>query len=140
MVTYGTENISCATVQTLKTQIFVGNTAFRAHILHTGQSRHECYPAVRQEPLAQLSGRAEESYIAGNEQSCVLFCALVIARSASSENAQTSALGDSAASRFVANTASAVSNARTASPVSVSAVPMPAPMMVNMPLALFPVP
>ena len=68
MVTYGTENISCATVQTLKTQIFVGNTAFRAHILHTGQSRHKCYPAVRQEPLAQLSGRAEESYVAGNQQ------------------------------------------------------------------------
>ena len=68
MVTYGTENISCATVQTLKTQIFVGNTAFRAHILHTGQSRHECYSAVRQEPLAQLSGRAEKSHVAGNEQ------------------------------------------------------------------------
>ena len=76
MVTYGTENISCATVQTPKTQIFVGNTAFRAHILHTGQSRHECYPAVRQEPLAQLSGRAEESHITGNEQRYVLFCAL----------------------------------------------------------------
>ena len=68
MVTYGTENISCATVQALKTQIFVGNAAFCAHILHTGQSRHECYPAIWQEPLAQLSGRAEESYVAGNQQ------------------------------------------------------------------------
>ena len=85
-----------------------------------GRSRSRSFPAALKNPTSPETSSA------------VCRALPEIACSASSENAQTSALGDSAASRFVANTASAVSNARTASPVSVSAVPMPAPMMVNM--------
>lgn len=66
-----------------------------------GRSRSRSFPAALKNPTSPETSRD------------MCFSVHCIARSASSENAQTSALGDSVASRFVANTAFAVSNAQT---------------------------